>query len=85
MPVTTCASLKLSCLRFVENSHPGVLQAIREKKAITDEIEKDLDQSLKDFKERLGRERRQRQQPRDFSREYEQLVEPDTQTDSLCY
>jgi F-type H+/Na+-transporting ATPase subunit alpha len=38
-------------LRFVENSHPGVLQALREKKAITDEIENDLHQSLKDFQD----------------------------------
>jgi hypothetical protein len=35
----------------MENSHPGVLQALRDKKAVTDEIEKDLNQSLKDFKE----------------------------------
>jgi len=28
-----------------------VLQAMREKKAVTDEIEKDLHQSLKDFKD----------------------------------
>ena len=38
-------------LKFIENSHPGVLQRLREKKAITDEIQKDLEQSLKDFKE----------------------------------
>src|SRR5437667_5897680 len=37
---------------FIENSHPGVLQEIREKKAITDDIQKDLEQSLKDFKDR---------------------------------
>src|SRR5713226_6851396 len=39
-------------LRFIENSHPAVMQSLREKKAITDEIQKDLEQSLKDFKER---------------------------------
>jgi F-type H+-transporting ATPase subunit alpha len=38
-------------LSFIENSHPGILQALREKKAVTDEIQKDLEQSLKDFKE----------------------------------
>jgi len=38
-------------LSFIENSHPGVLQNLREKKAVTDEIQKDLEQSLKDFKE----------------------------------
>src|SRR2546428_7074178 len=43
-------------LKFIENSHPGVLQRLREKKAITDEIQKDLEQSLKDFKERWAEE-----------------------------
>jgi F-type H+-transporting ATPase subunit alpha len=38
-------------LRFIENSHPAVLQKLREKKAITDEIQKDLEQSLGDFKD----------------------------------
>ena len=37
-------------LSFVENSHPGVLAAIAEKKAITDEIKGDLKQVLDDFK-----------------------------------
>ncbi len=43
-------------LRFIENSHPAVLQELREKKAITDEIQKDLEQSLKDFKDRWAEE-----------------------------
>ena len=38
-------------LKFVENSHPGVLQSIREKKSLTDEIILDLKQVLADFKE----------------------------------
>jgi F-type H+/Na+-transporting ATPase subunit alpha len=38
-------------LRFVENSHPGLLQSIREKKALAEEITSDLQQALKDFKE----------------------------------
>ncbi len=38
-------------LKFIENSHPGVLQNLREKKAVTDDIKKDLEQSLKDFKD----------------------------------
>src|SRR5712664_1087532 len=45
-------------LRFIENSHPGVLQQLREKKAITDEIKKDLEQSLKDFKDRWAEDAR---------------------------
>src|SRR6202521_1349437 len=45
-------------LRFIENSHPAVLQKLREKKAITDEIQKDLEQSLKDFKDRWAEDAR---------------------------
>ena len=37
-------------LKFVENSHPGLLQSIREKKSLTDEIIADLKQILTDFK-----------------------------------
>ena len=43
-------------LRFVENSHPGLLEAIREEKAITDDIKADLQQALSDFKERWAAE-----------------------------
>jgi F-type H+-transporting ATPase subunit alpha len=39
-------------LKFVENSHPGVLQAIREKKSLTEEITADLKQVLADFQDR---------------------------------
>jgi F-type H+-transporting ATPase subunit alpha len=39
-------------LRFIENSHPGLLSAIREKKALTDKIKADLEQALKDFRDR---------------------------------
>jgi F-type H+/Na+-transporting ATPase subunit alpha len=39
-------------LKFVENSHPGLLQNIREKKSLTDEIKADLQQALRDFKDR---------------------------------
>ncbi len=38
-------------LKFVENSHPGVLQNIREKKSLTEEITADLNQVLSDFKD----------------------------------
>jgi F-type H+-transporting ATPase subunit alpha len=41
-------------LRFVENSHPGLLHAIAEKKTLTDEIKNDLKQALTDFKDQWG-------------------------------
>ena len=38
-------------LQFVENSHPALLQAVREKKALGDEITADLQQAIADFKQ----------------------------------
>ncbi len=52
VPVEDIRRFETELTSFIENSHPGVLQQIREKKAITDEIKKDLEQSLKDFKDR---------------------------------
>jgi len=37
-------------LSFIENSHPGILQELREKKEISDETQADLEQSVKHFK-----------------------------------
>jgi F0F1-type ATP synthase alpha subunit len=37
-------------IRFIESSHPGTLNAIHEKKTLTDEIKNDLAQAVKDFK-----------------------------------
>jgi F-type H+/Na+-transporting ATPase subunit alpha len=39
-----------SLLSFVDNSHPGLLAAIADKKILTDEIKNDLKQVLEDFK-----------------------------------
>jgi F-type H+-transporting ATPase subunit alpha len=44
-------SFEAELLGFVENSHPGLLQNIREKKNLTDEIKADLQQVLKDVKD----------------------------------
>ena len=56
IPVENIRKFETDVLRFIENSHPGVLQELREKKVITDEIQKDLEQSLKDFKETWAEE-----------------------------
>jgi len=45
-----------SLLKFVGNSHPGLLAAISEKKAITDDIKADLKQVLEDFKHNWSKE-----------------------------
>jgi F-type H+-transporting ATPase subunit alpha len=51
VPIEDIRKFETDLLSFIENSHPGVLQKLREKKAVTDEVKKDLEQSLKDFKE----------------------------------
>jgi F-type H+/Na+-transporting ATPase subunit alpha len=49
-------SFEAELIKFIENSHPGLLQNIREKKSLTDEIKSDLQTVLKDFKD-LWKER----------------------------
>jgi F-type H+-transporting ATPase subunit alpha len=54
VPVEDVRQFEAELLKFVENSHPGLLQAIREKKTLNDEIKADLEQVLKDFKSSWG-------------------------------
>src|SRR2546429_596352 len=56
VPIERIKKFEAELVRFIENSHPGVLQALREKKAIDADIQKDLEQSLKDFKDRWAEE-----------------------------
>jgi F-type H+/Na+-transporting ATPase subunit alpha len=56
VPVENVRRFEAELMRFIENSHPGLLQTIREKKAIGDEIKADLQQALTDFKERWAEE-----------------------------
>ena len=56
VPVENVRRFETELLRFVENSHPGVLQSIREKKTLTDDIKNDLKQVLGDFKDRWSEE-----------------------------
>jgi F-type H+-transporting ATPase subunit alpha len=50
VPVDQARRFEADFLRFVEASHPATLAAIREKKALTDEIKADLGQVVADFK-----------------------------------
>jgi F-type H+-transporting ATPase subunit alpha len=50
VPVDDVRSFEKGLLQFVENSHPGLLTSIREKKNLTDEIKADLKQAVQDFK-----------------------------------
>ncbi len=51
IPVEDVRNFEAEMLKFIRNSQPGLLQAIREKKALTPEITSDLELALKDFKE----------------------------------
>jgi F0F1-type ATP synthase alpha subunit len=44
-------AFEFALLMFIEISHPGLLQSIREKKSLTEEITADLKQLLSDFKD----------------------------------
>ncbi len=56
VPVENVRRFESDLLRFVENSHPGLLSDIREKKSLTDEIKGELTTVLKDFKDRWNEE-----------------------------
>jgi F-type H+-transporting ATPase subunit alpha len=51
VPVDQSRRFESELQRFMENAQPGLLQRIREKKALTDDIKNDLRQVLTDFKD----------------------------------
>jgi F-type H+-transporting ATPase subunit alpha len=50
IPVDQARRFEADFTRFVEASHPATLNALREKKALTDDIKADLEQVIGDFK-----------------------------------
>ncbi|MGH9900421.1 MAG: hypothetical protein ACRD68_01130, partial [Pyrinomonadaceae bacterium] len=54
VPVEQARRFEADLLRFIENSQPGLLAAIREKKSLTDEIKNDLTRAVTDFKATWG-------------------------------
>jgi len=51
--VSECRRFELEMYTFVETNHPGVLQAIRDKKALDDAIRAEATKALDSFKERF--------------------------------
>jgi F-type H+-transporting ATPase subunit alpha len=51
VPVDQARRFEAELVRFMENAQAGLLQRIREKKALTDDIKTDLKQALTDFKD----------------------------------
>src|SRR2546421_661659 len=54
VPVDRARAFEAYLHNFVENSHPGLLNELREKKALTDEIKADLKTAITDFKQTWG-------------------------------
>ncbi|HEX8119278.1 MAG TPA: hypothetical protein VF521_18515, partial [Pyrinomonadaceae bacterium] len=50
IPVDQVRRFEADFNRFIEASHPGTLNAIRERKTLTDEIKKELVEAVNDFK-----------------------------------
>ncbi len=57
LAVEECRPFEAGLYRYVENSHPGLLAEIREKKNLDDALRGKLHAALKDFKERFIAER----------------------------
>jgi F-type H+-transporting ATPase subunit alpha len=53
IPVEDVRRFELELYRFVENGHPGILQNIREKKAIDDTLKTEIKTMLTEFKQRF--------------------------------
>jgi F-type H+-transporting ATPase subunit alpha len=53
LPVEVCRKFEAELYRFVENAHAGVLQQIREKKTVDDAAKAELNNILKEFKQRF--------------------------------
>jgi F-type H+-transporting ATPase subunit alpha len=57
LEVTDCRAFETELYKFLENSKPGVLSAIREKKAFDKALEADLTGAINELKDRFKKER----------------------------
>src|ERR1700677_3198218 len=53
LPLDQCRAFEDELHRFVENSHPGMLSTIREKKALDDDLKNQMNAALKECKDRF--------------------------------
>ena len=56
VPLEQCRAFEEELFRFADNSHPQILQQIREKKALDDALRAEVQSLLKEFKERFAAE-----------------------------
>ena len=57
LAVEDCRAFEAELYKFLDNSKPGILNAIREKKAFDDTITKDLTAAINELKDRFRKER----------------------------
>ncbi len=57
LPVEDCRPFEAEMYKFLENSKPGILSAIREKKTLDDTLQKDLTAAINELKDRFKKER----------------------------
>ena len=58
LPVEDCRAFETELYKFLENSHPGILETIRTKKTIDDAVRKDLTAAINELKARFSKERK---------------------------
>ena len=56
LPVEQCREFEAGLYQFVENSKPGVLQGIREKKALDDDLKNQIAGAIREYRERFVKE-----------------------------
>ncbi len=60
LPLEQCRPFEEGLYRFVENAHPGLLPAIREKKNLDDGLKAQMTAALKEYKARFVQEHSQK-------------------------
>ncbi len=53
LPVEQCREFEAALYKFVENSHPAILQKIRDKKELDDAVKAEMTKAIKEIKERF--------------------------------
>jgi len=59
VPVEQCKDFETGLFKFAENSCPGLLQNIREKKTLDDALKAEIQTAIKDFKTRFAEQQKQ--------------------------
>jgi F-type H+-transporting ATPase subunit alpha len=58
LPVEQCRPFEMGLYQFVENAHPGILNGIREKKALDDALKNEMNAAIQEFKEQFVKSRK---------------------------